>query len=72
MSLIMVFELMSFFWLFVIMLTGVVFIIKSDLVKDKRKINVALSRAKKKLIVVGNWDFADKYSGFRSLFKRAP
>ena len=43
--------------------------IKSDLIKDKRKINVALSRAKKKLIVVGNWNLADKYSVFRSLFE---
>ena len=40
----------------------------SDLLKDKRKINVALSRAKKKLIVVGNWDLANKYKVFKSLF----
>ena len=43
--------------------------IKSDLIRDKRKINVALSRAKKKLIVVGNWDLADKYLVFNSLFE---
>ena len=43
--------------------------IKSDLIKDKRKINVALSRAKKKLIVVGNWDLANKYETFEFLFE---
>ena len=43
--------------------------INSDLLKDKRKINVALSRAKKKLIVVGNWDLANKYNVFNSLFE---
>ena len=42
--------------------------ITSDLLKDKRKINVALSRAKKKLIVVGNWDLANDYKVFKSLF----
>ena len=42
--------------------------ITSDLLKDKRKINVALSRAKKKLIVVGNWDLANNYKVFKSLF----
>ena len=42
--------------------------IQSDLLKDIRKINVALSRAKKKLIVVGNWDLADDYKIFKSLF----
>ncbi len=42
--------------------------IRSNLLKDKRKINVALSRAKKKLIVVGNWDLANDYSVFNSLF----
>ncbi|MAV64389.1 MAG: hypothetical protein CMG00_04270 [Candidatus Marinimicrobia bacterium] len=41
--------------------------IKSDLLKDKRKINVALSRAKKKLIVVGDWDLADNHETFKSL-----
>ena len=43
--------------------------IDSDLLKDKRKINVALSRAKKKLIVVGNWDLANKYNIFNFLFE---
>ena len=42
--------------------------ITSNLLKDKRKINVALSRAKKKLIVVGNWDLANDYKVFNSLF----
>ena len=42
--------------------------IKSKLLNDSRKINVALSRSKKKLIVVGNWDLANKYAVFQSLF----
>ena len=42
--------------------------IKSSLLNDNRKVNVALSRAKKKLIVVGNWDLANKYKVFQSLF----
>tara|TARA_Y100001970_G_C14240981_1_gene864889 strand:+ start:1206 stop:4058 length:2853 start_codon:yes stop_codon:yes gene_type:complete len=43
--------------------------IDSNLLKDKRKINVALSRAKKKLIVVGNWDLGNQNSIFNSLFE---
>ena len=42
--------------------------VKSSLLNDNRKVNVALSRAKKKLIVVGNWDLANKYKVFQSLF----
>lgn len=39
----------------------------SKFLGDKRKINVALSRAKKKLVIVGNWNAAKKYDVFKSL-----
>ena len=41
----------------------------SSFLGDKRKINVALSRAKKKLIIVGDWNAAVKYDVFKSLDK---
>ncbi len=41
----------------------------SNFLGDKRKINVALSRAKNKLIIVGDWNSALKYDVFKSLDK---
>jgi len=40
----------------------------SELLKDERRLNVAITRAKKKLIIVGNRSTLNRYEPFRNLF----
>lgn len=43
-------------------------IIDSELLKDERRLNVAVTRAKKKLIIIGNRRTLERYSPFRKMF----
>nr|XP_022919346.1 DNA replication ATP-dependent helicase/nuclease DNA2 [Onthophagus taurus] len=44
-------------------------ITKFDILEDKRRLNVALTRAKHKLIIIGDVETVGKYSTFGKLFK---
>ncbi|XP_027196108.2 DNA replication ATP-dependent helicase/nuclease DNA2-like [Dermatophagoides pteronyssinus] len=43
-------------------------IIDSELLKDERRLNVAVTRAKRKLIIIGNCQTLKRYLPFRNLF----
>ncbi|XP_017485181.1 PREDICTED: DNA replication ATP-dependent helicase/nuclease DNA2-like [Rhagoletis zephyria] len=43
-------------------------IVDSELLKDERRLNVAVTRAKKKLIIIGNRRTLDRYPPFQSMF----
>ena len=47
-------------------------VVDSELLKDERRLNVAITRAKKKLIIVGNRTTLTRYEPFKQLFNVMP